>query len=874
MSEALIQKKYFIGTSSKDTWSSVYAYKPQNPEYREKRGEVFAAIQLKGPENFSLGTAGGLLLDRFHEAYFENEKDTVIVALEKALIKTGDFLREILKNDDADKEGVDLSMITLVIQGDLIFVVSLGGGKLYINREGELNEISSVLKDPTGAGLIKEASLVAKRGDVYLLGTPEFDKEILKQDILEVTEDFNEKPIKTRVFEDSSKVATMLIGFNIDRKNKIKNVDEVKEAQKSQESPTPEEALLNIDSEIKEEPTELVEPSVPPEPIILADQTEKLEDVEDEDLTVGDLIAESKSVETINEENEFDLDGDLDREEILEEANEDNHEKEQVATEIDQIEEIPTDKDLNDGLETATEDVPQAIETATKISPFKSKLIGLKDSVFTKIKSITTKKDKPALIVHEGDSIKQIQPTQVNIPSRIEQIEKQKDIANMKTYQVILLKIKNFFTGIFRKIKELVWDNWLGFGKNYGDLYLQQQARKRRYGFLFVLIIFVIAILYYSIDGAVNTQKTKEQEELARQKFTEVQNEIDTIEEQAIYLTSASGGDERKIQALNKLTDAENKLKELESFSSLTQEISAEKTTITTLRNQFNRIIPITEATVIADLGDIFPNTNPTDIELANAKIFLADGKAGKIYSFDYYGNNRAEVASGFTNPKSITFDSNNNTLLVLDETPDNAISIINLADNSVKKMSATSLSKIAGTTQIEAALIGGKDPRLYLLNPEKKNISYYTRSGNTYSTLINRNTWDDLISATDFKVDEGRIYITLQKNLGLYRDYNKKEDTINIQKMNEGDNFVAATALYVDGVNVYIADPINKRVLVFKKGTPDIPLVAQYVYSGSNENDFTNIKEIVADRNHNKIFILNNTKIITLDMSLLSVYN
>ncbi len=91
---------------------------------------------------------------------------------------------------------------------------------------------------------------------------------------------------------------------------------------------------------------------------------------------------------------------------------------------------------------------------------------------------------------------------------------------------------------------------------------------------------------------------------------------------------------------------------------------------------------------------------------------------------------------------------------------------------------------------------------------------------------------------------------------------------------MNEGDNFVAATALYVDGVYVYIADPINKRVLVFKKGTPDIPLVAQYVYTGTNVNDFTNIKEIVADRNQNKIFILNNTKIISLDMNLLSVYN
>ena len=866
MSEALIQKKYFIGTSSKSTWCSVYTYRPQNPEYRKKRGEVFAAIQLKGPEDFSLGTAGGLLLDRFHEAYFENEKDSIIVSLEKALIKAGDFLRDILKNDDADKEGVDLSIIALVIQDDLIFVVSLGGGKLYINREGELNEISSVLKDPTGEGLVKEASLVAKRGDVYLLGTPDFDKEILKQDILQVTEDFTEKPIKTRVFEDSSKVATMLIGYSIDRKNLVKKVEVAEVSnQENQISDKIEEQKEQL------EKVEVEEPILPENPIVTDTETEKTssfeleskvaeindETIDEDELTVGDLIEKSKT-------DESDLDKDF---EDLDSEN--DVEKDSEAEKVDNIidEKLVQDQNIN-----PEEDI-QAV-TSTKTNPIKSKILILKDSLFSKIKSIKFKKEKPALIVHEGESIKEIQPPQSNIPSRIEQIERQKDIAEMKTYQVIILKIKNFFIGIFKKIKELVWDNWLGFGKNYGDLYLQQQARKRRYGFLFVLIIFVIAILYYSIDGAVNTQKTKEQEELARQKFTEIQTEINTIEEQAIYLTSASGGDERKIQALNKLTEAESKLGGLESYKSLAQEISTEKATIALLKNQFKRIIPITEATVIADLGDIFPNTEPSDIEIANGKIYLSDAKAGKIYSFDYYGNNRAEVASGFTNPKSITFDSNNNTLLVLDDNADNAISIINLSNNAVNKMAATSLSKIAGTTQIEAALIGGKDPRLYLLNPEKKNISYYTRSGNTYSTLINRNNWDDLISATDFKVDEGRIYLTLQKNLGLYRDYNKKEDVINIQRMNEGDNFVAATALYVDGVYVYIADPINKRVLVFKKGTPDIPLVAQYVYSGSNEFDFGSIKEIIADRNHNKIFILNNTKIITLDMNLLSVYN
>jgi hypothetical protein len=444
------------------------------------------------------------------------------------------------------------------------------------------------------------------------------------------------------------------------------------------------------------------------------------------------------------------------------------------------------------------------------------------------------------------------------------------DEAELKTYQVVLLKIKKGLWSFFSGIKVLVWDKWLGLGMNTDDVYLRSAARKRRYGFLTILIILVIAILYYSINGAVENQKLKEQEEIALSRFNEISTMIDAVEEQAKYLAAASGADERKVKALTDLTAAETALKELEGNASLSDELALAYGRIVSIRNKFNRIIALSQVQLLTDLGDNFPNATPSDIDINNQKVYVSDSKYGTIYSFDYSGNNRAELASGFTNPKSISVDSNNNTLLVLDDSPDNALSILNLGNNSVSRMAASSLSKISGTTKIETAIINGAEPRLYLMNPTSKSISYYIRTGSNYGTLVQRNTNDDLASATDLKVDEGRIYFTLQKNSGLFKDFQKQEDPINILGLAEGDNFLNATALYVDGLYVYIADPVNRRVLVFSKGAPDIALIAQYAYQGEDPNLFKNIKEVVADRNANKLFVLDGSKILVLDMNLL----
>ncbi|HOY46168.1 MAG TPA: hypothetical protein PKU95_00870 [Candidatus Dojkabacteria bacterium] len=807
MNEALIQKKYFIGRSKKGVWSTVYTYKPHNSDLRRIRGEIFAVILLRGPEDFSLGTAGGLLLDRFHEAYFENRTDSTLIALEKACVETSKFLQKMLENDKADKDGIDLHLISLVIIDDIGYIASMGEGKVYVYREDELNEISDQLKDPTGEGMVKVASLVSSKGDVFLLGTPKLDNEILKQEIFAASEEFSDMPFKNHVYEHEEEVAMMLIGHNIDRKHKP-----------------------------------VVAATQEPETV----EADEIEEVEEDDRTLADVIAS---------ENDKDID------EIDEDTSDDvEEEPEEIITVEKESEDIPEVEEIAEPLpEAKIEDVEEVMEEAEELGPEPEPIIPRKTSAFAKI----------------GDAFKKLGSKLKPTPkTRSEMISRtQTDEASLKTYQVILLRIKNGIVAMLKGVKELVWDKWLGLGMNTDDVYLRSAARKRRYGFLAVLILVVLALLYYSIQGAVDNQKNKEEEELARAKLAEIVTVIDGVEEQAQYLVAANGADERKVKALNSLDQALADLQSLESYSIISNEISTEKSRIEEIKNRFNRIIKLSDVTILTDLGGLYPDASLSDMAVGNSKVYFADQKYGTIYSVDYTGNNRAEIAGGFSNPRSISYDADNNTLIVLDDNADNALSIINLANNSVNRMAASSLSKISGTTQIETALINGKEPRLYLLNPEKKSVSYYVRTGSNYGTLVQRNTNDDLATATDFKIDEGRIYFTMQKYSGLFKDFNKQEDKINMTRMNEGDDFLNASALFIDGLYVYIADPSNSRVLVFQKGAPDIALIAQYVYEGQDENVFSSLKEIAADRNANKLFVLEGDRIMVLDMNLLTQF-
>ena len=827
--DSVIQKKYFIGKSKPGTWSSVYTYKPSSQSIRDKRGEIFAAICLGGPKDYGLPTVGNMLLDKFHESYFENAQDTPLISLEKAAIELGKFLQKFLENDSAGDAGIDLNFISMVVFKDLIYVVGIGNGSLLIHRDEQITDISEILKDPTMEGIIKEASFVTKANDVYFIGTPETRTEIMHKEFSSVAEVFNEQSLRNHMYKDESQIAFMMVGVNIDRKQTELSKQVIKEEK-------PEEPEVVVQEVIEEKISE-----VPPQ----------VETGEDSDETLADLLSRENSEQTeLTSGKHFGQEIDLLKEDEVETV-EENVQEEKLDFETEDEEQGEAQQELQEQ-DISLEQIPP------------------KQGLFSKIKTIFGRKPKQNDLsvvspIKEEDMTYEQEAT---VPARTTASRLAKQ--DLKTYQVILIKIKDSIVNLLKGIKRLVWNNWLGFSND--DLYQKSAAAKqRKWGLLIVLVLVVLALLYFSIQSLIESQNQKKIEDTAKLHLDAGVKIITEVNAQADILAKASGNSERKAAELVKLTNAQTELDQADTVEKYKADVTKQEEIIQSIKDKFDRIIPLNELSYLVDFAGKFPNANITDMVWLNNKLYVIDAKYQKLYSVDYDGN-VLEIISGLNNPRSITADDKGN-LIILDSDPDKSIAFVDPVAKTISRMSATSNSKLSGVSQIEFYTLTSQESRIYLLNNTDKAIGYYSRTGSSYGTYVQRNTLDEFATAKDLEIIDDRLYLLMQKNLGLYRDYNKKEDTINITGLKSGENLLSATALFVDGTYVYVADPVGKRLLVFTKGTPEIPLLAQYVYRGSDSATFSDFKEINVDVYNNKIFVLSNSRIFVLDLASVSKF-
>jgi hypothetical protein len=189
--QGISKTQYFIGNPTTSKWSSVYFYSPQVPATFQQKGEIFAVISLSGPTSFDSIKAGDLLLDQLHEQYFESDETNSLLSLERAVLAVKKRLLELLQNDSvSSSEGIDLSLIAMVIVDGVSYVVRMGEGKLYGLRNDAIQEISSVLRDPDNRGEIKVGSFRVSETDRFLLCTANARLEVSDDDIFEFLDSF------------------------------------------------------------------------------------------------------------------------------------------------------------------------------------------------------------------------------------------------------------------------------------------------------------------------------------------------------------------------------------------------------------------------------------------------------------------------------------------------------------------------------------------------------------------------------------------------------------------------------------------------------------------------------------------------------------
>lgn len=838
-----IYKKYYIGQSKPGNWVSVYVYKPHSHEIRVKRGEIFAVISLIGPETFAVSTAGNLILDNLHEAYFENKSDTALISLEKAVKGASSYLQKLLENDKAADIGIDLNLTAITLLGDIVYFVSMGTNCMKIWRDGEATDITTLLKDPTGEGLVRVGSMVAKEGDVFFLTTHQFDKEVHEDELKKLAETFSDIPLKQIVFNDESKIAMLMLGYNIDfealKKPKVLPIKEQKKVIKE---------VVEEDENLEEEELDVIVDETPKEN--LPEDTGEYED------------------KYLNDDNDF-----LSKE-VSDEGEDEKDEN--IDMPIIPPVVVKPKRSIN-----FTNPLP-------KIGSFLSSVIKKpKEETFKytddeeepikerKFHSVEIEKEELEEQGETDDKVNDVFETQreeveEEREEKEEQVSPQARIVNNSINEKPT--IIYYLSKIGEKIKgfgRLVWEDWLGMGKN--STYLRGANKNRRWGFLLVVLVVVGGMIYFSVQDALNAQNLKSQELDAMRYINEASTALDGIKSDVETIAKATINIERKNIYLTQLDDIEEGLNNAENVASVAESYQEQADRLQLFRDLINKTIAVTNPTLVIDMGAKNPGSTISDLAIGNKLLYFVDEKYGKIYSIGYDGKNDLEIATGLTAPYSLTYDTLNGSLLFMDDSTDRKLGIINLTDKTIQRIAGTSESKMGGVTQIEFAVInsGAKTVRVFAIDPTNQSVYALESSGGEgYGLPVRRGiNLEELSGVKDIAIADLKIYLLLPFDQGIYRALSDRDDTPDILGLEESvDDLTKATAFYIDDVYLYIADPTTKTIYVLTKGD-QLTLKAKYTYRGT-DNYFANIKEVVVDRASGTIFVLDGSRIFSLSTS------
>lgn len=300
MNESVSRKFYFSKEIQKGYLATVYNYKPRNENILARKGEVFAVLRLKSDPGFDLITAGGILLDYFHETYFEIQESSTLLALEKTVISSSKHLAKLIDKDNkVGKSGIEMDLLAMSIVDNVAYFVNAGSSSLKIMRQEELVDIKSALKDPSGEGMVEVASMELMPDDRLLISTDAVSKLLKKDQTEKMLKkfDIDDFPKKEK---NSYEHALMIVGYKIGEEQEeppttILNPDEDDKTLGELIASESEEVL--VENEFVDEP--FVTPEVEPSAVNVEDTNvdEKIEDEEEK----GENIEMQESAEVTEE---------------------------------------------------------------------------------------------------------------------------------------------------------------------------------------------------------------------------------------------------------------------------------------------------------------------------------------------------------------------------------------------------------------------------------------------------------------------------------------------------------------------------------------------------------------------------------------------
>lgn len=431
------------------------------------------------------------------------------------------------------------------------------------------------------------------------------------------------------------------------------------------------------------------------------------------------------------------------------------------------------------------------------------------------------------------------------------------NMRDKKTYQVLLLRLRDYLVQGYGLVKKYVWEGLLGMGGE--GIYIKGSGPRKPIRGIIILILVVISLLYLSFRTYNRHQEKSTNESDVRLVFEQVDEK---------YHNGKNLGEAGSISdAVALIEEALKQLEDAKSFGVLEDEIDQKINEGVSMLDQIQKVIVITDENILTDAAAYIEGVEANDIVLYDGKIYIADKPTGAIYSVSTNGGEVGKVTGESTvlsEPESLTIDNEGN-FLVFDVQA--GIVKYNPVDNSINELVGLSASSVGGVTQIENYTTPDKIDFLYLLRAGNNDVRKISKYPSGYSLPALRLANSQFSTAKDIAID-GKIYILTGTGEGVIRYYVDTQDPFRIIGLDKPIN--GSTSFELDDRLIFLGDSANKRVVITTKGSSAAPQQGKYVaqidYRGEGDH-LSSIKEIVVDKASRVMYILDGTKIFKVEL-------
>ncbi len=354
---------------------------------------------------------------------------------------------------------------------------------------------------------------------------------------------------------------------------------------------------------------------------------------------------------------------------------------------------------------------------------------------------------------------------------------------------------------------------------------------------LTVLIIVLIAALFFVQSSAKNRKELQEKEQI----LNEVQTEINTAISRGTYDSES---------AANLFQRAEEKTLEVFNSGYLRPKASQILTDIQAQKDKLDKVLRLSAPQLLTDLSKERDDINAIGIINTKDNIFVYEYNT--LYKIT---GDKVDYLKIDENEEIITatYNSDNNEIIFLTKSG----KIISYKEDNFQFVDTSDGAWKKGST-IEA--YNGK---LYMLNSNENQIYRYAPSRNGYGKAENYNVNADLKNAVDISID-GYVY-AVDKNGAVKIISGGQNLEFSIQK-EALQKITNASKIYTEFEfpYVYILDPTNHKIAIYTKDTRTDNLIynKQIIFE-----DISEIKDFAISKDTKSLYVLTQQKVYRVEI-------